>query len=184
VSAVQNVARIDGPNLVLRLVTPEDAAYLHRLRTDPRYNQHLSAVSGSAEDQRLWIVAYKAREAEGRELYYIIERHDGTRCGTVRLYDITANSFTWGSWILDDNKPAKAALASALLVYEVGFERLGCTGSVFDVRHDNTRTLAFHRRFGAREIGADARDIYFDYTRDRFAADRGQLEQALGQGAF
>ncbi|RBI86851.1 N-acetyltransferase, partial [Rhodosalinus halophilus] len=26
---------------------PEDAAYLHGLRTDPRYNAHLSPVTGT-----------------------------------------------------------------------------------------------------------------------------------------
>ena len=58
---------VDGPQLRLRLVTPDDAAYLHALRTDPHYNAHLSPVSGTIEDQRAWIDRYKQREAEGTE---------------------------------------------------------------------------------------------------------------------
>ena len=103
---------------------PEDAAFIHGLRTDPAYNTHLSPVTGTVADQRAWITAYKTREAAGAELYYIIERRDRVPCGAVRLYDITTDSFTWGSWILNADKPPKAALESALLSFSVGFVSL------------------------------------------------------------
>lgn len=169
---VSSIARVEGPNLTLRLIEPNDAAYVHGLRTNPLYNSHLSKVTGSVEDQRQWIEGYKAREAAGQELYYVIERSDGTRCGLVRLYDIEAQSFTWGSWILDENKPRKAALESAVLIYEIGFAHLGCGRAVFDVRIDNAHTTAFHRRFGAVETGADKLNVYFSYRRSRFEADK------------
>ncbi len=70
-------SRIEGPQLVLRLIQPEDAQYVFDLRTDLDYNRHLSEVRGTVEDQRRWIEDYKAREAELRELYYVIERSDG-----------------------------------------------------------------------------------------------------------
>ncbi len=168
----ERLARVEGPNLILRLIWPEDADYVHALRTDPDYNRHLSEVFGTAEDQRRWIACYKAREADLRELYYVIERKDGTRCGLVRLYEIGADSFTWGSWILDHNKTRKAALESAVLVYEVAFEGLGLAKALFDVRRDNANTLAFHRRFGATETHETDRDIHFTYSRRRFEADR------------
>ena len=57
------LSRIDGVQLSLRLVQPDDAPYIHRLRTDPTYNGHLSAVTGTVEDQRSWIEGYKLREA-------------------------------------------------------------------------------------------------------------------------
>lgn len=178
----RDISCIEGPSLVLRLITPDDAAYVHGLRLDPAYNAHLSEVRGTVEDQRVWIEAYKAREAAGQEFYYIITRSDGTRCGTVRLYDITGDSFTWGSWILDRNKPPKAALESAVLVYEVAFKVLGIERAVFEVRMDNLNTLAFHRRFGATETHRTDHDIFFTYPRARFDADRdgyfALLEQA------
>ncbi|MFN3661811.1 GNAT family N-acetyltransferase [Yoonia sp.] len=58
----QTLSPIDGIHLSLRLVQPEDAAYIHRLRSDPAYNGHLSPVTGTVADQRNWIEAYKARE--------------------------------------------------------------------------------------------------------------------------
>lgn len=168
----ERLARVEGTNLALRLIRPEDADYVHALRTDPVYNRHLSEVRGTAEDQLRWIEGYKAREAELRELYYVIERKDGIHCGLVRLYDIGADSFTWGSWILDHNKTRKAALESAVLIYTVAFDLLGLLKAQFDVRRDNDNTLAFHRRFGATETHEKDQDVYFTYPRTRFEADR------------
>ncbi|WP_306120540.1 MULTISPECIES: GNAT family N-acetyltransferase [unclassified Roseitalea] len=171
-SARQIPACAEGLQLRLRLVTPEDAAYLHGLRTDPRHNTHLSPVSGTVADQRAWIERYKRREAEGLEAYYIIERRDGTHCGTVRLYDIHGDRFTWGSWILDANKPPKAALESAILSFDIAFGPLGLRTASIDARRQNETALRFYRRFGATETGTDDLNVYFTYTRDRFIADR------------
>lgn len=167
-------ATFNGPNLRLRLVTPEDADYIHALRTDSTYNAHLSAVTGTAEDQRHWIEGYKAREAAGAEAYYVIERRDdGRPCGLVRLYGIEGDHFTWGSWILDTNKPPKAALESAMLSFGVGFGPLGKSLAHVDVRRENRHATAFYRRFGMQETGADDVNHYFVYPRDRHEADRG-----------
>lgn len=153
---------LEGHNLRFRLVQPEDAAYTQNLRASPDHGHHLSAVAPSADAQRAWTEGYKAREAAGREFYFVIERRDDdARCGVVRLYDVTQSSLTWGSWILDINKPAKAALDSALLIYRIAFGALKCGRAVFDVRADNAHTLAFHRRFGAIETGSDQLNVYF-----------------------
>lgn len=166
-----NLTRFEGPHLVLRLVEPDDAVYIHGLRTNPVYNAHLSEVRGSVDDQRAWIESYKAREAAGEEFYYVIERHDGTRCGTVRLYEIEEDSFTWGSWILDHNKPRKAALESAVLSFGIGFETLGLDLAKIDVRVQNTHAEAFYRRFGMAETDRTDQEIFFEYPRSRFEAD-------------
>ena len=179
----ETLARVEGPNLTLRLIRPEDAEYVHGMRTDPTYNRHLSEMRGTVEDQRSWIEAYKAREATLRELYYVIERKDGTRCGVVRLYDIGSNNFTWGSWILDHNKPPKAALESAVLSFGIGFDGLARPQAHVDVRIGNNKAHAFYVRFGMTEIGRDDRDIYFVYPRDRFAADRARYLDILERGA-
>ena len=63
------VAHVAGPRLRLRLITPEDAPYVHALRVNPLYNRHLSAVTGTAEDQRQWIERYKVQEARCQQLY-------------------------------------------------------------------------------------------------------------------
>ena len=166
------MSKAAGPNLTLRLIQPEDAAYVHGLRTHPAYSSHLSKVTGSVEDQRQWIEAYKTQEAAGQSLYYVIERKDSTRCGLVRLYDIRPERFTWGSWILDGNKPPKAALESALLSFGIGFGVLRRDFADVDVRVENTHAAAFYRRFGMTETRRTDRDIFFVYSRKRFETDR------------
>jgi hypothetical protein len=169
----KSMERLEGPGLVLRLIQPADAQYVHGLRINPAYNRHLSEVRGTAEDQRRWIEAYKAREAVGQEYYYVIERRDDTtRCGVVRLYDIKADHFTWGSWILDANKPSKAALESAVLSFGAGFDLPGISHALIDVRRANTHAEAFYRRFGMTEISANAQEIFFIYPRETFLRDR------------
>ncbi|MBJ7533233.1 GNAT family N-acetyltransferase [Rhodomicrobium vannielii ATCC 17100] len=167
-----DLTRIEGPNLVLRLIRLEDADYVHALRTDPAYNRHLSEVRGTAEDQRRWIEDYKAREADLRELYYVTERRDGVRCGLVRLYDIGKDSFTWGSWVLDCNKTRKAALESAVLSFGIGFVGLGLPTANVDAHVENEHAQVFNRRLGMTELHRDSRRIYFAYLRDRFLTDR------------
>jgi RimJ/RimL family protein N-acetyltransferase len=174
-----DLTRIQGPNLVLRLVVPEDASYIHGLRVDTAYNTHLSEVRGAISEQRTWIEDYKKREAAEKELYYIITRYDGRPCGTVRLYDIKEESFTWGSWILDHNKVTKAALESAVLSFGVGFERLATKLAHIDVCRDNTRAINFYRRFGMIETHCIAQKMSFIYTRSCFLTDRDRYLQIL-----
>lgn len=173
---------VEGFRLRLRPVVADDSEYIYALRTDPRYNAYLSPVSGGVDAQRHWIACYMEREAQGREVYFVIERRaDARRCGVVRLYDIAEQQFTWGSWILDESKPSKAGLESAVLIYQIGFEHLQKRKAVFDVRRDNAHTISFHRRFGATETGFDEINIYFEYYRDRFFADLANYQRLLAK---
>jgi len=173
VTDLENLARIDGFGLSFRLIQPDDAGFIFGLRTDSSFNRHLSKVQGTVEDQRLWIDRYKDREAAGLELYYIIERLGSDRCGAVRLYNMTGTDFEWGSWILNHDKPPKAALESATLIYHIAFDLLHLKATNFEVRRDNSNTLAFHRRYGAVETRSDAENIYFTYAASQFSADKG-----------
>lgn len=157
-------SRVSGPNLSLRLITPDDAEYILELRTNPQYNRFLSQVVGDVEDQCQWIEACKHREAAGREFYYIIERMDGVRCGTVRLYEIEEDSFTWGSWILDSSKSNKAALESAVLSFGAAFELLSLQLARVEVATQNKHAEKFYRRFGMTEIHRTESQIYFEYA--------------------
>jgi RimJ/RimL family protein N-acetyltransferase len=166
------IARVEGPNLILRLIKPDDAAYVHGLRTNPLYKSYLSKVTGTVQDQRAWIEGYQAREAAGQEFYYVIERKDGMRCGLVRLYDFDVKSFSWGSWVLDENKTHKAALESAILSFGVGFDALGVQLANVDVRVANEHAAAFYRRLGMVETHRTDQDIFFNYTREQFDTNR------------
>lgn len=170
-----------GRNVTLRFVQEDDAEYIWSLRNDARYNEHLSSTTGTVEDQRVWIRGYKEREAAGIEYYFVVFRNsDNSRCGTVRLYDIHDGQFTWGSWILDENKPHKAALDSAIRVYQFGFDILGLDRSVFDVRKENDHTLRFHDRFGSERTHEDDDNIYYELPRDAFYEREKKFARLLG----
>ena len=81
----------------LRLITENDAEYVLSLRKDKRYNQYLSAVNSTVEEQMEWIRRYKSDEAEGKQYYFIIERLDDVRCGTVRIMTLKAILFVGGA---------------------------------------------------------------------------------------
>ena len=181
---ISGASRALGPNLLLRLITPGDADYVYALRTNPQYNSYLSKVVGDVEDQRKWIESYKHREARAQEFYYIIERSDGVRCGVVRLYDLEQEAFTWGSWILDANKPKKAALESAVLSFCVAFEALALRLARVDVAIQNTRAAKFYERFGMTEIKRTESQIYFQYSCEQFYADKQRFMPIIQQGGL
>lgn len=149
----------------LRLVEISDADFILGLRLDSRYNNFISKVEGDVESQRRWIAEYKNYEAKRQQFYFIIERNDGTPCGTVRVYDIKKDSFCWGSWILNENKTRYAAIESAMLVYSFGFNSLGLDRSHFEVMKENSKVIDFHKKFGAVVVREDNENFYFEITR-------------------
>lgn len=151
----------------IRLVCESDADFILNLRLDSKYNQFLSAISPDTQAQKNWIRKYKTEEAKKNQFYFIIERIDGTPCGTVRIYDLQQNSFCWGSWILNDKKTRYAALESAFLVYQFGFDELGLTQAHFDVRKGNKKVISFHEKMGAEKIGEDDLNEYFRITKTK-----------------
>ncbi|MEM6595524.1 MAG: GNAT family N-acetyltransferase [Pseudomonadota bacterium] len=165
--------RIDGKFVSLRLARPEDAGFIYDLRRDPLRNAYLSEVTGGVDGQTTWLERYLLREAAGEELYYVIERSEsGESCGLVRLYDIEGNRCTWGSFILAENKPRKAALEAALLSFQIAFEALGLERVDIDVRNRNQKARDFYVRFGMEYVGHDETDTYFSYTSAQFSRDR------------
>jgi RimJ/RimL family protein N-acetyltransferase len=168
-------------NIKLRFVEEEDAEFILRLRTDPSKNKYLSQTGSDLSDQIKWIHSYKSREKSNSEYYYVICDNDNERLGLVRMYDFKDNkqSFCWGSWILKQNSPVFAGIESAITIYEIGFDICGFHKSHFDVRKDNIKVLKFHRNFGAKQIGEDDLDFYFDFTSDDYALVRSKYSKFI-----
>ncbi|EGO9817895.1 N-acetyltransferase, partial [Campylobacter coli] len=91
------------------------------------------------------------------------------KLGVVRLYDFCKNSFCWGSFIIKKNTPYYVAIEAVLQVYEFGFYKLGFRKSHFDVRKDNERVVAFHKRFGARIYKENDKDLFFTLKLKEYA---------------
>ena len=164
-------ANVSGHACVLRLGEIKDAKFLYGLRVDPELSRYLSPVTGGVEGQAAWIASYKAREALGSEAYYIVEAPGGRPCGTVRLYDIVAENFTWGSFILTPDKPAKAALDVMLHSLEIGFAAFGCDRAELDAKMENTQALSLYDRFGMARYGEEDGSVLKCYQRLDFNAE-------------
>lgn len=171
--------RICGQAIDLRLAEVDDADFILGLRLDPRLSRFLSATPQSLDLQRQWLAHYKERERQGLEYYFIIETKQRQPCGTVRLYDFRGRSFSWGSWIIRPGCSPWISIESALLVYRCGFEDLGFAESHFEVRKDNTRVVAFHRRFGAEILREDGQDYYFRFLNASFPSARERYERMV-----
>lgn len=164
--------KLEAKSINLRLVDIDDAEFILGLRLDDHYNKYLSAVSPEITAQRVWIKKYKELELAGQEYYFIIERKDGVKCGTVRIYDLKNNSFSWGSWILNEDKTRFSALESAFLVYEFGFEKLGFAKSHFEVVKGNEKVISFHEKMGATLISEDEIHFYYEITKEAVTAKK------------
>ncbi|WP_288077677.1 GNAT family N-acetyltransferase [Pseudomonas sp.] len=166
---------LQSKTVKLRLIEEQDAEFVLKLRLDDRYNQFLSSVDPSVEAQKEWIKKYKTDESKGIQYYFIIDRHDGVPCGTVRIYDLKDDSFCWGSWILNENKTRYAALESAFLVYKFAFDKLKFKKSHFDVRKGNDRVISFHEKMGAVRTGETELDLLFEITKEAVSRTKERL---------
>lgn len=168
--------KLKSRTIRLRLVSESDAEFILKLRSDLKYNAYLSSVDSDIETQRRWIRDYKIFEANGKQYYFIIERLDGVRCGTIRAYDFRENSFCWGSWILNEEKTKFSAIESAFLIYQFGFETLGFEKSHFDVMKKNEKVISFHKRMGALQTSEDDNNLYFEIDKDAVESARVRLK--------
>jgi len=159
---------ICGKNINLRTVETCDAEFILSMRQNKNKTKYLSQVTGTLENQINWIKSYKLRESEDKEFYFLIEAKDNDKLGLVRLYDFRKDSFCWGSWLIKENAPKSTAIESALQVYEFGFYKLGFKKSHFDVRKNNDKVVAFHKRFGAEITEENEIDYFFNFEKTNY----------------
>ena len=171
--------KLTSRTIRLRFVEESDAEFILKLRLDEKYNQFLSGVSPDLRSQKDWIRKYKIDEKAKKQFYFVIERLDGTPCGTVRVYDLKQDSFCWGSWILNENKTRFAALESAFLIYKFGFEELGYKKSHFDVMKGNEKVISFHTKMGAIPTGEDEQNYFFEISDSTVYATQEKLMSKL-----
>lgn len=170
---------LTAKTIKMRFVEEADAEFILSLRTDEKYNKHLSPVRQDLEAQEIWIRNYKKDEAAREQFYFIIERLDGTRCGTVRVYDLRPDSFSWGSWILNEEKTRFAAIESAFLVYDFGFGDLGFDKCHFEVRKGNSKVISFHEKMGARQVGETGLENLYEITKQAVYESRKRLASKI-----
>jgi len=178
------LAARSGQATRLRLATGADSEFILGLRLDPARRTHISATSGSLSGQRQWMAAYEARFEAGLEAYFIIQ-YEAKDVGTVRLYDYrpAADSFCWGSWIIQPGTHALAGILTPMLVYDLAFKGLGFNSAYFDVRKANATVWKFHEMLGAELVGEDALNRIYIYSKPKYPAARSRLLRLTGTTA-
>lgn len=154
-------------NIYLRLINESDIDFLLSLRLNESLNKFLNKVSQEKEEQIKWLEDYKIRESFGTDYYFVIVDKNLGDLGFVRVYDIdyTKNTFTWGSWVLKEDRPKYAAIESFLLSYEFAFFQLDLNCAKFDARNKNHKAINFYERFGAKFLSEDEDNNYFELTK-------------------
>lgn len=124
-----------------RLVTEQDAKFIHSLRTNEEKTRFLHKVDDSIEKQIEWIRSYKKRENLGEEYYFVFEKNR-TPIAVSRVYSIIDNHATTGSWISAPGTNPIDTLATAIILYDICFEVIQYEKVFFSVDKDN---ISAHR---------------------------------------
>ncbi|GHV30745.1 hypothetical protein FACS1894177_03890 [Bacteroidia bacterium] len=152
--------------LQVRLVNEDDAEFIVALRTDSRLSRYIHETSPGIENQKEWIRNYKNREAEGLD-YYFMFSVNSVRQGLARIYDITEDSFTQGSWVFSPDAFLGASVLGNIISSEIGFEFLDKKILYSDARRDNN-THRFVQSFGPEIIKTDELNIYYKILPEGF----------------
>lgn len=140
---------MDKYGIHVRLVNEDDAEFTLSLRTNERLSRFIHSTENNLEKQIAYIREYKCRELQGLD-YYFIYFWQGAPAGVNRIYHITDDEFTFGSWVFDENLPYWVSCAGAIIAREIGFEVLGKEKEV-DVEgthEDNKGVIMFSRLLG------------------------------------
>lgn len=174
----------NGLFINLRLVEEGDAGFIINIRSVPTKAGFLSVIESSVDDQKNWIREYKKRENIGAEYYYIIETKDNHPCGTVRLYDFFGQSCSFGSLILGDNKPPKAALESTMATFSLAFNILKISHCEIKTAKSNAHAISFFKRLGVQQYGEDQNEIFLVYRRETFIKNIQNYKRSIGNAVI
>jgi len=152
--------------LQARLVEENDAEFIVSLRTDPRLSKHIHTTSKDVEQQKQWIRDYKLREEQGLD-YYFLFSIDGKPQGLARIYNITEDTFTQGSWIFSPEALLGASVLGNIISSEIGFDFLEKRIEYSDARLDNN-THRYVKTFHPEIIKTDELNIYYKILPEGF----------------
>lgn len=155
---------LDRYGLHVRLVREDDAAYIVRLRTDPKLGRYIHHTDPDVGKQIAWLKEYKKREQQGLDYYFVFESPKGCPCGLLRIYDIADDYFTIGSWVFDMNAPKGAAILADIITKEIGFELFPEKKVHWDNMKENLNVLRHTRTYHPTLIRETETQMFFEGT--------------------
>ena len=152
--------------LICRLVEEDDAAFIVKLRTNKKLSRFIHETDNDVEKQKEWIRDYKKRETEGKDYYFIFLSGDRP-VGVIRLYDITEDSSTCGSWVCSEDASVEESLATSFICTEIT-ELFEIPSGPFNVSKGNNQVLKFHLRMGAQIIDENEYEYTLMENREKY----------------
>jgi RimJ/RimL family protein N-acetyltransferase len=124
-----------------------DAAFIVWLRNLDHVKGKVGDSATDIPAQEAWLKAYFHRPGD---YYFIIETLGAIPLGAYGLYDLTGDSAESGRWIIRPEVPA--AIPSALLAFEIAFQKLKLHDLRVKTVATNHTVLSLNKKFGFREL--------------------------------
>lgn len=164
--------------ITVRFVQEGDAEFILSLRTNSKLARYIHATSMDISKQIEWTREYKKREQIGLD-YYFIYSFNNQYIGVNRIYDITADSATGGSWVCRPNTDAEVSVATLLIMRDIMFEELGLQYDKFDVRKENKQVQRIHKMMGAKIVAESDIDYFFELNREDYFINKDNIIELL-----
>jgi len=153
---------LEGKLVLLRSIEESDAEYTFNIRQDKEKTKYLHAVSGTAEDQRRWIIRQIARPDD---YTFIIEDKQRKPLGMYGVYNIRNDEAEIGRALLYGN-PIQNAEA-AILIHDFAFNICSLSKLHANIFEDNKPALALTLHLGGAEVNRNF-DAEFKMTNIEF----------------
>ncbi len=170
---IDNLLPTNAFGYYFRLVEIEDAEFILSLRNNEKLSKHINPTSTNIEEQVKWIKEYKIREEKGEDFYVICLKEDKkTRLGLNRIYNITEDTFEFGSWLYSPDAGSNVAVLGELFTKALAFEHLGCKICKMSTMKKNKRVLWYCKSYSPKFTGEDESSFYFESDYGNFKAHR------------
>lgn len=160
-----------------RLVVPEDAETIIALRSQ-HSARFMSTVDAVVENQKAWLRAYKERERQGLD-YYFLYFVDGEPVGLNRVYNIKKDSFVGGSFVFKTGCAFELPILATVMQLDLAFNVLNLTVCFANIHKDNKKALKFNLLLGSDLIYDDATENFLLLTKNNFNTYFSKFEHLL-----
>jgi RimJ/RimL family protein N-acetyltransferase len=145
---MQHTIQAEGFGVRLRPVRMDDAPFIVWLRNLDHAKGRVGDSAIDPASQKAWLKAYFDRPGD---YYFIIETTAGSAVGAYGIYDVKGSSAESGRWVIRPDVPA--AVPSAVLAFDIAFDRLGLIEVRVTTVATNRSVLSLNRKFGFRQTG-------------------------------
>lgn len=186
---------ISGLLVRLRALSRDDTERMRSWRNDPLVNQGLiDRAHISAAAQERWFQRVTEAQAEGSEIWFIVETLRGRAIGATYLTDVDGRAGTaqWNLFIGDAaHRHGGWSVDTAVCLFDHAFGDLGLRRIWCRILESNQAAQALNRRLGFREEGRLREHVFVEgthedlflmgLTRDEWDSARGPVVAMLGQ---